>query len=111
MQISQFLLDDLLDPPAVALQVLQLPHINHPELLVLHKLHQCPEGLLRILYMEQQNRCDVVQPLHVPQLQVIYTVSQQYFSQHLAEDAGVVEGRACDVGAMQVFLDLGDVGL
>lgn len=59
--------------------------------------------------MEQQNRCDVVQPLHVPQLQVIYTVSQQHFSQHLSEDAGVVEGRACDVGAMQVFLDLGDV--
>lgn len=111
VQIPQFTLDDLFYALAVALQVLQLAHVNHPKLLILHKLYQRPEGLFRVLYVEQQNRCDVIQPLHVSQLQVIDTVSEQYLPQHFSEDAAAVEGWACDVGTVQVFLDLGDVAL
>ena len=111
VQVAQFALDELLDALAVALQVLQLPNVDHPQLLVLHELHQRPEGLLRVLDVVQQNRSDVVQPLHVAQLQVVYAVGQQHLAQHLPEDAATVEGRARDVGAVQVFVDLGDVAL
>lgn len=73
---------DLPDDPAMALQVLKPIKVDHPQLLVLHHLHQGPKGRLCCFYVVEENSCDHVQSLHVPQVHVVETVGGQHVPEH-----------------------------
>jgi hypothetical protein len=98
--------DDLIDVLGVHPQLFEVVQVDHAQLLVLHHLHQSPEGQTVVLYMVEQHPRDHVHALHVSHLNIVNAVGDQHSLQHLPELHILRKRWAFRMGPRQVFLYL-----
>jgi len=111
VQTALLLLEQAVDAAAPQPQLLQVAQVDHPQLLLLHQLHQCPKRLLCRLYVIQQDSSYEVDALDVPQFWVVDAVGKEDLFEHVSEVGVSAEGGVVGVGAVDVLGYLQFVGL